>query len=134
MGERRSNSCREATEPTAASTRKIFREMIKAEIEAKPLTWRQRGKLVAFAEHLDIENKEATLLLRAVEFECDDQSTTTAISTANAVPGANAVPAPNADVEHGFVTTSVEHPISLVCATLLLATLLCVFIIVQLIA
>ena len=124
MGDRQPHSCREAAEPTAGSTRKIFREMIKAEIEAQPLTWRQRGELLAFAEHLDIKNEDARLLLRAVEFECGDK----AIMTATPAPNANA------SVEHGFVTTAVEHPISLACATLLLATLLCVFLIVQLIA
>lgn len=46
-----------------------FREMIKLQIDDKPLRWSQRRELVRFARRLGIDAFEAKLLIRAVEYE-----------------------------------------------------------------
>ncbi|MBK8269438.1 MAG: hypothetical protein IPK83_14485 [Planctomycetes bacterium] len=50
--------------------RGVFREMIKTELETKPLGWLRRRTLVKFATRLGIDEFEARLILRAVEYEC----------------------------------------------------------------
>ena len=52
-----------------AAHRRIFRDMIKGELEAGPLTWLRRRALVKFARSLDIDRPEAELLIRGVEYE-----------------------------------------------------------------
>lgn len=49
--------------------RRLFREMVKGELESGPLTWLRRRALVKFAERLDIDCFEAQLLIRGVEYE-----------------------------------------------------------------
>ncbi len=55
---------------TRAGTRRVFREMIKAEAEDRPLSLLRRRALVHFARHLKIDPFEARLMIRAVEYEC----------------------------------------------------------------
>ena len=50
--------------------RRIFREMVKGEIEDRPLGLRQRRSLVRFGRRLGIDSFEARLIVRAVEYEC----------------------------------------------------------------
>jgi hypothetical protein len=52
-----------------AAHRRMFREMIHGELDAGPLTWLRRRALVKFAERLEIEEFEARLLIRGVEYE-----------------------------------------------------------------
>ncbi|HKQ46970.1 MAG TPA: hypothetical protein VJZ71_02745 [Phycisphaerae bacterium] len=49
--------------------RRLFRDMVKGEMEVGPLTWLRRRALVKFAERLDIDRFEAELLIRGVEYE-----------------------------------------------------------------
>ena len=49
--------------------RRLFRDMVKGELEVGPLTWLRRRALVKFAERLDIDRVEAHLLIRGVEYE-----------------------------------------------------------------
>ena len=51
-------------------SKQLFREMAKTEMEDAPLNWRQRKRFVAFATRLGIDEFEAKLILRAVEYEC----------------------------------------------------------------
>lgn len=53
-----------------AANRRIFREMVKGEINDGRLTHRRRRELIQFAAGLEIDDYEARLLLRAVEYEC----------------------------------------------------------------
>gem|GEM_PF-3499634 len=53
-----------------AMNRRLFREMVKEQIADCPITRSQRRALVRFAESLPIDNFEARLLIRAVEYEC----------------------------------------------------------------
>lgn len=50
--------------------RRLFREMVKGEIEDRPLSWSRRRALVRFAVRLGIDLFEARLVIRAVEYEC----------------------------------------------------------------
>ncbi len=52
-----------------AAHRRLFREMVKSELEAGPLTWLRRRALVKFADRLEIDRFEARLLIRGVEYE-----------------------------------------------------------------
>ncbi len=52
-----------------AAHRRLFRDMIKGELEVGPLTWLRRRALVKFAERLEIDRFEAQLLIRGVEYE-----------------------------------------------------------------
>lgn len=49
--------------------RRLFREMIKLQIDDAPTTWRDRRRLVRFARRLGIDAFEAKLLIRATEYE-----------------------------------------------------------------
>jgi hypothetical protein len=49
--------------------RRLFREMVKGELEAGPLSWMRRRALVKFAQRLEIDPFEARLLIRGVEYE-----------------------------------------------------------------
>lgn len=49
--------------------RRLFRDMVKGEMEVGPLTWLRRRALVKFAKRLDIDRFEAQLLIRGVEYE-----------------------------------------------------------------
>jgi|GEM_PF-7067172 len=51
-------------------SKQLFREMAKTEMEDAPLTGRQQRQFVAFATRLGIDEFEARLILRAVEYEC----------------------------------------------------------------
>jgi len=51
-------------------SKQLFREMAKTEMEDAPLTWRQQRQFVAFATRLGIDEFEARLILRAIEYEC----------------------------------------------------------------
>jgi hypothetical protein len=53
-----------------AANRRLFREMVKGEIEDRPLSWSRRRSLIRFARRLEIDSFEARLLIRAVEYEC----------------------------------------------------------------
>ncbi len=53
-----------------AASRRILRDMIKIEVEDRPLKWLQRRELILFAQSLGIDAFEARLLIRAVEYEC----------------------------------------------------------------
>jgi hypothetical protein len=53
-----------------AANRRAFREMLKTEIVEHPLTGRRRREFLRFAESLGIDNYEARMLIRAVEYEC----------------------------------------------------------------
>ncbi len=53
-----------------AANRRLFREMVKGEIEDRPLSWSRRRSLIRFARRLEIDPFEARLLIRAVEYEC----------------------------------------------------------------
>ncbi len=55
---------------TRAANRRYFREMVKGEIEDRPLSWSRRRALLGFAARLKIDMFEARLLIRAVEYEC----------------------------------------------------------------
>jgi len=52
------------------SPRQLFREMVKGEIEDRPLSWSRRRALLRFAARLEIDAFEARLLVRGVEYEC----------------------------------------------------------------
>ncbi len=65
-----------------AASRRILRDMIKIEVEERPLNWLQRRELILFSQSLGIDAFEARLIIRAVEYECG-----------------HAVPAAMADVE-----------------------------------
>lgn len=52
-----------------AAHRRLFREMIKSELESGSLTWPRRRALVKFADRLEIDRFEARLLIRGVEYE-----------------------------------------------------------------
>lgn len=49
--------------------RRLFRDMVKGELEVGPLTWLRRRALVKFAKRLNIDRFEAQLLIRGVEYE-----------------------------------------------------------------
>ena len=51
-------------------SKQLFREMAKSEMENAQLSWQQRRRFVAFATRLGIDEFEAKLILRAVEYEC----------------------------------------------------------------
>ncbi|MFH1417747.1 MAG: hypothetical protein ABII12_05600 [Planctomycetota bacterium] len=53
-----------------AAHRRIFRDMIKIEVEDRPLRWLRRRELILFAQSLGIDAFEARLLIRAIEYEC----------------------------------------------------------------
>ncbi|HPF40511.1 MAG TPA: hypothetical protein P5081_09900 [Phycisphaerae bacterium] len=53
-----------------ATSRRLFREMTKMQIEDGPLPWARRRDLVRFARRLGIDTFEAKLIIRAVEYEC----------------------------------------------------------------
>jgi hypothetical protein len=53
-----------------AFNRRVFREMVKSEIGDGGLDRRRRNELIRFAESVGIDDYEAHLLLRAVEYEC----------------------------------------------------------------
>lgn len=50
--------------------RRLFREMVRMEIENRPLGWLRRRALVRFAGRLRLDPFEARLIVRAVEYEC----------------------------------------------------------------
>ncbi len=75
-----------------AANLRIFHEMIKHEVQDRPLGWRRRREFVRFAQRLDIDPFHARLLIRAVEYECG-----------------HAVPAAMAEVEIGVETAYVAH-------------------------
>ncbi len=50
--------------------RRLFREMIKTDIEDRPLNWLRRHAFVRFAARIGIDPFEAKLIIRAVEYEC----------------------------------------------------------------
>lgn len=50
--------------------KRLFREMIKLQIEDGPLRGGQRRELVRFARRMNIDTFEARLIIRAVEYEC----------------------------------------------------------------
>jgi hypothetical protein len=52
------------------SYRRLFREMVKGELEAGPLSASRRRELVRFAGRLKLRKPDARLLIRAVEYEC----------------------------------------------------------------
>ena len=77
-----------ATRRIKATHRRVFRQMVKQEIEDQPLNWFRRRALIRFAEKkLQIDSFEARLIIRGVEYECG-----------------HVAPAAMADVEP-FVTT-----------------------------
>ncbi len=49
--------------------RRLFREMIKFELRDRPLGWLQGRALIRFARRLGLDDLEARLLIRAVEYE-----------------------------------------------------------------
>lgn len=49
--------------------RRLFREMIKTDLEDQPLNWLRRRTFVRFAHRLGIDPFEARLIIRAVEYE-----------------------------------------------------------------
>lgn len=55
---------------TLAQSRRLFREMVKGEIEHRPLSWSRRRALARFAEPMGIDLFEARLIIRAIEYEC----------------------------------------------------------------
>lgn len=50
--------------------RRVFREMIRNELDDAPLGWLKRRNLIRFAVRLGIDEFEARLIVRAVEYEC----------------------------------------------------------------
>jgi hypothetical protein len=52
-----------------AAHRRIFRDMVKGELETCALSWWRRRDLVKFAASLGIDRYEALLLIRGVEYE-----------------------------------------------------------------
>lgn len=83
---------RQPMRPDKAANLRIFREMIKHDVQNRPLGWRRRREFVRFAQRLDIDPFHARLLIRAVEYECG-----------------HAVPAAMAEVETGVETAYVAH-------------------------
>ncbi|MFQ5424320.1 MAG: hypothetical protein ACE5F9_10115 [Phycisphaerae bacterium] len=53
-----------------AGSRRVFRKMIKAEAEDRPLSFLRRRELIRFASRIEIDPFEARLMIRAVEYEC----------------------------------------------------------------
>ncbi len=53
-----------------ALRRRAFREMVKSQIEDRPLGWMQRRALLRFAARIPLDDFEARLIVRAVEYEC----------------------------------------------------------------
>jgi hypothetical protein len=53
-----------------ALKRRTFREMVKNQIEDHPLGWLQRRALLRFAARIPLDDFEARLIIRAVEYEC----------------------------------------------------------------
>lgn len=70
---------------TRVGHRRVFREMVKGEIEDKPLRWHQRRALVRFGESLGLDSFEARLIIRAVEYECGHVSPAAMADTDTAV-------------------------------------------------
>lgn len=77
MGEQRSPDSPPSRRPASsaarqvqAAHRRIFREMVKHRIQDRPLSRRRRHELIRFARRLDMDEFEARLLVRAVEYEC----------------------------------------------------------------
>lgn len=54
---------------TRAENRRIFHEMVRGELEDRPLTWPRRRALAQFAQSLGMDAAEARLIIRAVEFD-----------------------------------------------------------------
>ncbi len=52
-----------------AFRRRAFREMVKRQIEDRPLGWMQRRALLRFAARIPLDDFEARLIIRAVEYE-----------------------------------------------------------------
>ncbi len=50
--------------------RRLFREMVRGEVDDGPLSWLRRRTLVRFAVRLGMDSFEARLIIRAVEYEC----------------------------------------------------------------
>lgn len=55
---------------TGTNCRRIFREMVKIEIEDRPLNWRRRRELIRFGQSMGIETFHASIIVRAIEYEC----------------------------------------------------------------
>lgn len=53
-----------------AQRRRAFREMVKRQIQDRPLGWMQRRALLRFASRIPLDPFEARLIVRAVEYEC----------------------------------------------------------------
>lgn len=53
-----------------AFNRRAFREMVKNQIEDHPLGWLERRTLLRFAARIPLDDFEARLIIRAVEYEC----------------------------------------------------------------
>ncbi len=53
-----------------ANCRSIFREMVRIEIEDRPLNWRRRRELIRYGQSIGMEVFEAALIVRAVEYAC----------------------------------------------------------------
>lgn len=53
-----------------AMNRRLFREMVKEQIADCPVSRSKRRAFVQFAEELGLDNFEARLIIRAVEYEC----------------------------------------------------------------
>lgn len=81
---------------TRAANRKIFHEMVRGEIDERPLTWSRRRALLQFAQSLCIDSFEARLIIRAVEF---DRGTTNDVKT---IEGYN-------EFEHAYLADTWPH-------------------------
>jgi len=53
--------------------RRVFRQMLKDELAEQPLTPAKRREYVKFAKRLGLDDFEANLYIRAVEYECGYQ-------------------------------------------------------------
>ena len=53
-----------------AMNRRIFREMVKTQIEDRPLSRHRRRALVRFGRKLKMDSFETRLIIRGVEYEC----------------------------------------------------------------
>lgn len=65
--------------------RRLFREMIKTDLEDQPLNWLRRRTFVRFAHRLGIDAFEARLIIRAVEYESGHASPPTAVESETSV-------------------------------------------------
>ncbi|MCG8405996.1 MAG: hypothetical protein MI923_12440 [Phycisphaerales bacterium] len=103
---------------TKAAHRRIFRQMVKQEIENRPLNWLRRRALIRFAEKkLRMDAFEARLIIRGVEYECGHVAPA---AMANVESPVATEYLPKKEHEQYWLTRALVFPVALVVICLIL--------------